>query len=61
MRAMSCSLPNSTKFERTAPVRIGHLSQVHTFVTDDCNVESLRRACVESSINLIETAGKAWS
>ena len=23
-----------TKFERTAPVRIGHLSQINTFVTD---------------------------
>ena len=23
---------DSTKFERTAPVRIGHLSQVHTFI-----------------------------
>jgi DeoR/GlpR family transcriptional regulator of sugar metabolism len=27
---------DSTKFERTAPVRVGHLSQVTTFVTDRC-------------------------
>ena len=25
---------DSSKFERSAPVRIGHLDQVHTFVTD---------------------------
>ncbi len=29
---------DSTKFERTAPVRIGQLSQVHTFITDRCDV-----------------------
>lgn len=52
---------DSTKFDRTAPVRIGHLSQVHTFVTDDCDVEPLRKICSESGINLIETAGKTWS
>lgn len=52
---------DSTKFERTAPVRIGHLSQVHTFVTDDCNVESLRKVCAESGINLIETSEKELS
>ena len=29
---------DSTKFERTAPVRIGHLSQVDTFITDRCDI-----------------------
>ncbi|TIS76371.1 MAG: DeoR family transcriptional regulator, partial [Mesorhizobium sp.] len=29
-----------TKFERTAPVRIGHLSQVNTFITDRCDIPS---------------------
>jgi DeoR family glycerol-3-phosphate regulon repressor len=27
---------DSTKHERTAPVRIGHISQIHSFVTDRC-------------------------
>ena len=29
---------DATKFERTAPVRIGHLCQVDTFITDRCDV-----------------------
>jgi DeoR family glycerol-3-phosphate regulon repressor len=45
---------DSTKFERTAPVRIGHLSQVHTFITDECPLESLRRIAAESNVRLIE-------
>jgi DeoR family glycerol-3-phosphate regulon repressor len=45
---------DSTKFERTAPVRIGHLSQVHTFITDECPLESLRRIAADSNVRLIE-------
>jgi DeoR family glycerol-3-phosphate regulon repressor len=44
-----------TKFERTAPVRIGHLSQVNTFITDRCDIDSVRRICAESDVSLIET------
>lgn len=47
---------DSTKFERTAPVRIGHLSQVNTFVTDRCEREAIRRACTDHGVELIETA-----
>lgn len=47
---------DSTKFERTAPVRIGHLSQVNTFITDRCDIAALRRICQESEVDLIETA-----
>jgi len=47
---------DSTKFERTAPVRIGHLSQVHTFVTDECRVESVRAAAAEHGVRLVETS-----
>jgi DeoR family transcriptional regulator, glycerol-3-phosphate regulon repressor len=47
---------DSTKFERTAPVRIGHLSQVHTFITDECPFPSVRRICHENSVRLIEAA-----
>jgi DeoR family glycerol-3-phosphate regulon repressor len=46
---------DSTKFERSAPVRIGHLSQVNTFVTDRCGPPALRRICAASDVRLIET------
>ena len=46
---------DATKFERTAPVRIGHLSQVNTFITDRCDIESVRRICTESEVRLLET------
>ena len=46
---------DSTKFERTAPVRIGHISQVHTFITDRCTAGPLRRICEDAGVRLIET------
>jgi len=46
---------DSTKLERTAPVRIGHLSQVHSFVTDRCSSREIRRICQEHDVELIET------
>lgn len=50
---------DSTKFERTAPVRIAHISQVHTFVTDRCLPENIRRICRESEVELVETGNGA--
>jgi DeoR/GlpR family transcriptional regulator of sugar metabolism len=47
---------DSTKFERTAPVRIGHLSQVNTFITDRCDIAAIRRICEDADVRLIETA-----
>jgi DeoR family glycerol-3-phosphate regulon repressor len=47
---------DSTKFERNAPVRIAHLSQVGTFVTDRCASESVRAICAETGVHLIETS-----
>jgi len=47
---------DSTKFERTAPVRIAQLSQVHTFITDRCPVPSVRQFCLENDVRLIETS-----
>lgn len=47
---------DSTKFERTAPVRIGHITQVHTFITDICPIENVRNICQEQDVRLIETA-----
>ncbi len=47
---------DSTKFERTAPVRIGHLSQVNTFITDRCDIEAIHAISREAGVELIETA-----
>lgn len=46
---------DSTKFERTAPVRIAHLSQMDSFITDRCDLPSIRRICAELDVHLIET------
>ncbi|MEL4068618.1 DeoR/GlpR family DNA-binding transcription regulator [Ochrobactrum sp. GPK 3] len=46
---------DSTKLERTAPVRIGHISQINTFITDRCSSQQLRDLCVEHEVELIET------
>jgi DeoR family glycerol-3-phosphate regulon repressor len=48
---------DSSKFERSAPVRIGHISQVTTFVTDRCESEGIRRICAESGVELVEALG----
>jgi DeoR family glycerol-3-phosphate regulon repressor len=45
-----------TKFERTAPVRIGHLSQVNTFITDRCDIPSVRKICQDAEVQLVETS-----
>jgi DeoR family glycerol-3-phosphate regulon repressor len=50
---------DSTKFERSAPVRIAHISQVNTFVTDRCPSEAVRRICVESAVELLEALAPA--
>jgi len=47
---------DATKFERTAPVRIGHLSQVNTFITDRCP-ETIKALCAGSDVRVIETSG----
>jgi DeoR family glycerol-3-phosphate regulon repressor len=46
---------DSTKFERTAPVRIAHLSQVSSFVTDRCPSSEIKRVCKEAAVQLVET------
>ncbi len=45
---------DATKFERAAPVRIAHLSQMHSFVTDRCESASIRRICTEARVELYE-------
>lgn len=49
---------DASKFERTAPVRIGHITQVQTFITDHCPSSVLREICAEQDIRLIETADR---
>lgn len=46
---------DSTKFDRTAPVRMGHLSDVDTFVTDRVDDDAVRRICTEAGARLVET------
>jgi DeoR family glycerol-3-phosphate regulon repressor len=45
---------DSTKFDRIAPVCIGHLSQVQTLVTDIGCPPELRQLCVSNGVSLIE-------
>lgn len=45
---------DATKFERTAPVRIGHLSQVDTFVTDRCDRPAIHRIAMENEVTIVE-------
>lgn len=49
---------DSIKFERTAPVRIAHISQVNTFVTDVCVSENVRKVCDENDVRLIEVGSR---
>lgn len=51
---------DATKFERTAPVRIGHLSQVDTFVTDHCPNATIRRIAEENDVTIVETMARPY-
>ncbi len=46
---------DSSKMERTAPVRIGHVSQVNTFITNCCPSQHIRSICATNDVNLTET------
>jgi DeoR family glycerol-3-phosphate regulon repressor len=45
------------KLERAAPVRIGHMSQVHAFVTDRLDSAQLRQVCTNYGVQVIEACG----
>ena len=47
---------DATKFTRTAPVRIGHIEQTHSFITDHCPLASIRQLCAEAGVRLVETS-----
>jgi len=49
---------DSTKFRRGAPVRIAHLSQIQTFVTDQELPECLAALCHARSIEVVEAMPK---
>lgn len=46
---------DSTKFQRSAPMRIAHISQVDTFVTDRCEVAGFAQMLEGHRVRLIET------
>jgi DeoR family glycerol-3-phosphate regulon repressor len=50
---------DSTKFRRTAPVRIGHIRQVQTFVTDHGLPANLRTIAQECGVAVVEAMDKA--
>lgn len=50
---------DAMKFERTAPVRIAHLSQVDTFVTDQPLDSHLNDICREHEVSVIEAGAPA--
>ena len=42
------------KLERTAPVRVAHLSQIHTFVTDSLPHGGVRDICRDHGVRIVE-------
>ena len=50
---------DSTKFRRTAPVRIAHISQIQTFVTDLPLPAGLKSLCQHRGILVVEAAATA--
>jgi DeoR family transcriptional regulator, glycerol-3-phosphate regulon repressor len=49
---------DSTKFTRSAPVRIAHMSQIQTFVTDQPLPAGLHNICHSRGIQVIEAMPK---
>ncbi len=47
---------DSSKLQRTAPVRIGHLRQLHVFLTDTLGSSKLRDVCNSLGLKLMEVA-----
>lgn len=43
------------KFERTAPVRIGHISQIDVFVTDQISSTPVAELCRTHGVRIVET------
>jgi DeoR family transcriptional regulator, glycerol-3-phosphate regulon repressor len=45
-----------TKLERTAPVRVGHISEIDIFVTDRLTSPTLREICAIHGVTVVESA-----
>ncbi|MFQ5622586.1 MAG: DeoR/GlpR family DNA-binding transcription regulator [Paracoccaceae bacterium] len=45
---------DSGKVGSSAPIRIGHLSKMDTFVTDICASSAIRQLCSEAGVSLVE-------
>ncbi len=48
---------DTTKFERRAPVQIGHLSDIDTFVTDTPPPEDIIELCKSANVELVVAGG----
>jgi DeoR family glycerol-3-phosphate regulon repressor len=48
---------DSSKLKRPAPVRIGHISDVDVYVTDELNNEKLAAVCESNGVKVIATRG----
>jgi DeoR family glycerol-3-phosphate regulon repressor len=46
---------DSSKLDRTAPVRIAHIGQVQTWVTDELGDSPIRRVCDDRGVRIIES------
>ena len=44
---------DAMKLERTAPIRIGHISQINTIVTDQYLPRKLQDICMESGVQIV--------
>ncbi|MCP3661347.1 MAG: DeoR/GlpR transcriptional regulator [Gammaproteobacteria bacterium] len=44
---------DSSKFERNAPVRIGNISQIDYFITDDAPPQLFNQICNEQGVNIV--------
>ncbi|MGB0747304.1 MAG: DeoR/GlpR family DNA-binding transcription regulator [Magnetospiraceae bacterium] len=50
---------DTLKLDRNAPIRIAHLTQIQTFVTDTLRSNALRNLCRSEGVTLVETMATA--
>jgi DeoR family transcriptional regulator, glycerol-3-phosphate regulon repressor len=47
-----------SKFERTAPIRVAHMSQINTFVTDWLSSDPVAEICRTHGVEVVEATGE---
>jgi DeoR family glycerol-3-phosphate regulon repressor len=52
----SILVADAMKFERAAPVCVGHIRQVGTFVTDHCPSDRVRRIATDAGVRIVEAS-----